>query len=302
MINEDMLDKRLKNIEVNEIDIRTIVMNNISSKKSKSPRRIILIAAMIAMTVTIVFAGVWIAINDDGTYTIETEEKEWHTGFDIDADEEIYEIYTNVYNELIEISNREGKDLIGYYLDDRLEVPFILTSKGRNYYSQSRMEAFYLNYDHEWLKIVENNIPDGYSLSGGSAQITYSDEYYSTWKEYAKKYAENGKLYYEEVDSDEIPALLRLNFSKASEGTVRRFDAMIIMVSSKLSAQSKNFDSQIVSIEGYDGVLTTLSGNYELLEVVYNGNLLILHANVKNDGTAVLIDTMKKIIKGLEDE
>lgn len=299
MMNTDLLSERLKNMDVDEIDITSSVMNKINVKRLRKPRKILLIAALIAMTVSVVFAGVWIVINEDGSYVIKTEEKQWHTVFDLETNHERDKIYTDLYNELIEVSNREGKDLIGYFIDEGFETPLILTSNRQTFYSLSRMEAFYSTYDHEWIQIVENNMPDNYSLSGASAQITYSDEYYNSWIEHAENFAENGQLYYEEIDAVGIPAQLKLRFSRASEGTIRHFNASIVMVSSEGSVQSNKSDSEIVTIEGYDGVLTNLSGNYKLLEVSYDDNLLTLHANLKNDGAAVLIDTMKNIIKDL---
>ncbi|KAB3525657.1 hypothetical protein [Alkaliphilus serpentinus] len=270
MLNEDTLSERLKNIEVNEIDVTSRVMNKIRSKK-RTPRKIILIAAMIVMSVSMVFAGAWIVINQDGSYTIKTEQKTWFTQFDIndDVDKEIYELYTNVYKDLIEISNTEGKDLIGYYMDEGLEAPFVFTSNRLKRYSISKMEEFYSNYDHPWVEIVKNSVPSDYSLSGASVNTTYPKEYFNSWIEHAEMLAEEGLLYYEEIDSAEILALLRLDFAKASQGTVRHFTASINMVSINNSVQSRNSDSQIVSIEGYDGVFTNLSGNYKLLEVVY---------------------------------
>ena len=290
MFNDEMLNNKIKNVNINKIDVVSKVMDNINGKKIGNVRkRVILIAAILILSVSVVFASSWIIFNQDDSYTITTEDKQWNTVFDLDDNEELVTKFFELYNELSEIALNEEKDLIGYYYTDELENPLILTTKMTEYFSKSRMDEFYDAHQSEWTDVVEKSIPKNFSLNGASVQTTYSNEYYKSWIEHAENIAINGELYYEEIDAKEKPFSMKLRYSRVGDGTVYRLDASIVMEASVNSIDSNHVESEIVDVRGYEAVYTNLDGNYKLLELEFKDNLLSLHGKLKSDSKEIRV-------------
>lgn len=285
---DQMLNRELKEMPINKIDIASKVIGELKSKKRYNSKKYIFVAVMLFMTVTTAFALDWITFNDDGSYTISSENKKWEQQFSMESNAYDYKKYKEIHDDLDKKSNELGVDLFGYYSSDEFEHPIYLWSNDHVFYDDFNL--FNEETNHKWIDAVKNSISEDYKFICSIVRYAYPDQYLLERCEYAKEHARDGELYYKEIISEKYVYSMQLHYYFKDISLI----ATIVTNSSYIGISNHHIDSEVIEINGVPAVYSILSDNLKIIELVYDGNLLSVYGNTKTK--EILIEIMSKIL------
>lgn len=295
------LEARMKQMKMDEIDVKEKVIRQVSNKRKSNRVKTVLIAvACIFLMISVVYAATEIFINEDGTYTIQSEEKQWIRSNRVEDNDFVTKKYSELWDLINDMSEEDDKEYLGYYFSEEINQPFIVYSNYYLSFNVDEAEMLKEKYDNEWVDVVFENIPEGYEFAYASTQENYSREYIIEWFKKASKNAVKEELYVEEPTEEKELYMAQLSFRNYHETYSDKLTASIVLDSSYCSSTNDIVTSEVIEINGYQAVYSELTNDSVDIALEFKGNLIGLHGRVKENPKETMIEFISSIIDDLE--
>jgi len=299
---DELLDEYLKSD--NNIDVEESVMSSIkmsTTSRNKNIKRVLTIAVLMIITMSVVFATSRFIFNDDGSVTMlnETEDKQWKMQPG-NSEKAIKGKQWIALKELIDFLDEypveDDEIILGYlnYSDDT-ENNFFIRNEDVFYEYETFMK--HKNLDPTFKKIIEL-FPEQfeYYQSEIRYQLTEDDFDYDSFMGEAIENAVQGEVYYKILQKPEKVGFTEIRYDAPIINNRKGFfmftlsDGQYIFTS---SSDNKSFET--ITYDHLEFLVERTKNNQVNVSTVYNNRHLLIRTELEVMSLEEIIDLMVNI-------